>query len=444
MHDPVTGQPALVTRPAYGDYLHTATGGAIAQLEARGWRVRLVSERAARLRCEGSGVRLVTTGGRCHDLDRAVLAVGGNAYADPYRLSGTADYLPDPYPLAKRLAAIPRGCRVGILGTGLAAVDVAVALDALGHDGPVSMFCRSGLLPTVRGPHTAYDLAHLTVPSIERAAGDGPLSLTALKRLVEAELHAAGSSLDRLRHTLHCQPPLAHLSAQLDAFRAGGDIGPQILQKAVPTVGQDLWYLLAPDAKRWVVDNLHRTVMALCCPMPLRNATRLARLLSTGQLTVRPGTTAIRPAPRRGFTIDTGAGPVRVDLLVNTVTPARRRVPLAARRLLDNATTTGTLSRHPLGGIHLDRHTSQALTTHGRPRSSLYVLGELTSGAFYFISGMPVLVKRSADIAHCLTRHTTPPPHPFPLPQAGRVPVPKSRTTAHGNTQRHAPARDAA
>ncbi|MGD3109934.1 methyltransferase [Streptomyces sp. YGL11-2] len=406
--DPVTGQPALLTRPAYGDYLNAATSEAISRLGGRGWRVRLVSERAARLWCDRRGVRLETTGGRCHDLDRAVLAVGGNAYADPYRLSGTADYLPDPYPLEKRLAGLDRGCRVGILGTGLAAVDVTVALQELGHDGPISMFCRSGLLPAVRGPHRSHQLTHLTVPAIERAAHDGPLSLAALRRLVEAELRSAGSSLDHLRRMLLPQPPLTRLSAELDAFRTGNDIGPQVLQKAVPTVGQDLWYLLAQDAKHWILDRLHRYVMALCCPMPLVNATRIAHLLSSGRLTVHPGTTGVQPAPLRGFTIDTSAGPVRVDLLVNTVTPARRTIPHLARGLIDHATATGVLGRHPLGGLHLDRHTSLALTPHGRPQPRLHLLGELTGTAFYFISGMPVLAKRSADIAHCLSRGNTP------------------------------------
>ncbi|WP_145968957.1 hypothetical protein [Streptomyces hyaluromycini] len=285
-------------------------------------------------------------------------------------------------------------------------MDVAVTLDALGHDGPITMFGRSGQLPTVRGPQTSYKLTHLTPTAIENAAKNAPLSIDAVSRMIQDELRAAGSSPQLLLRAMRPQPPLARLSAQLDAFLTSSDIGPQILQIAVATVGQDLWYLLDTTAKHWVLDHLHRTVMALCCPMPAFNATRIAKLLATGQLTVHAGITAVHPARSGGFTVATGTGPTAVDLLVNTITPARRHTPHAARGLIDHAIATGLLHPNPAGGVHVFRHTSQALDVQGRANPHLYILGELTSGAFYFISGMPVLAKRSADIAHHITRHT--------------------------------------
>ncbi|WP_167450020.1 FAD/NAD(P)-binding protein [Streptomyces hyaluromycini] len=58
--DPDTGQPTFLTRPAYGDYLHSATRQTIGRLENQGWTVRLVSEHATRLENTPHGVRLYT------------------------------------------------------------------------------------------------------------------------------------------------------------------------------------------------------------------------------------------------------------------------------------------------------------------------------------------------------------------------------------------------
>lgn len=396
--DPVTGQPALVTRPAC-DYLCTATREAITRLTDRGWSVRLVHRRVT-IFANPRGVRLKTNDGGYHDLDRVILAAGAGAY----RLSGAPHCLPDPYPLSKSLADLPCGCRVGILGAGLAAVDVAVALQSLGHDCPVRMLCRSGLLPTVRSPHTDYELNHLTLPAIERAASDGPLTFATVRGLLERELRTANSSFDRLPGIMHPRPSLEYLFDQLGAFHTSIDIGPQIIQKTVPAIGQDVVYLLAQDARRWVLDHLHRAVMAQCWPVPPINAHSIVHLLSTGQLTIHPGTTSVQSACQGGFIVETSAGPARVDLLVNTVTPVHRNTPRPARALIDHAIATG----QPQGGIHLDRRTSRALPTCGSPQSRLYILGDLSGGAFYSISGMPTLVKRSSDIAQRLVSPHSP------------------------------------
>jgi uncharacterized NAD(P)/FAD-binding protein YdhS len=93
-------------------------------------------------------------------------------------LVGAAGYVRDPYPLRQSLAEVPEQARVAIVGSGLTAVDVVMALRARGHQGPITLVSRHGLLPAVRRPPARHDLRHLTVPRLEALASrNGGLGL---------------------------------------------------------------------------------------------------------------------------------------------------------------------------------------------------------------------------------------------------------------------------
>eukprot|EP00600_Ochromonadales_sp_CCMP1393_P003952 CAMPEP_0174994460 /NCGR_PEP_ID=MMETSP0004_2-20121128/23643_1 /TAXON_ID=420556 /ORGANISM="Ochromonas sp., Strain CCMP1393" /LENGTH=608 /DNA_ID=CAMNT_0016248689 /DNA_START=88 /DNA_END=1914 /DNA_ORIENTATION=- len=64
-------------------------------------------------------------------------------------LLGKTGYISSPWPY-QTLAQIPREAIVGIIGTGLTAVDVVKQLYSQGHCGPVHMGSRRGLLPTIK------------------------------------------------------------------------------------------------------------------------------------------------------------------------------------------------------------------------------------------------------------------------------------------------------
>ncbi|MBC7992912.1 MAG: FAD/NAD(P)-binding protein, partial [Rhizobacter sp.] len=82
--------------------------------------------------------------------DRVVLALGHFSPADP-RLGdptalGSPQYVRDPW-RHDALADVPADAPVLMLGSGLTMVDVALALQAHGHRGPLVALSRRGLLP---------------------------------------------------------------------------------------------------------------------------------------------------------------------------------------------------------------------------------------------------------------------------------------------------------
>jgi uncharacterized NAD(P)/FAD-binding protein YdhS len=138
-------------RALYGEYMAQHARGLEEDLRRRGWRTELVRQRATSLSIGSSGY-VVECEGRRDEFDYVILCAGGSVHANPFDLQGRDGYVADPYPTRERLCAVPSDAAVGILGSGLAAVDVAVALKERGHAGPIRMYSRSATLPLVRRP----------------------------------------------------------------------------------------------------------------------------------------------------------------------------------------------------------------------------------------------------------------------------------------------------
>lgn len=145
------GGHSFVPRWTYGRYLHESThlralefGDALTRITGR------VTD-AAR---DGDGWRLVVHRPghppQTHRHDVVVLALGSSPPADPYRLEGAEHYTQDPYPIDDWLPDVLAARSAAVIGTGLSAIDVALAVRAQHWPGTLLMASRQGILPDVR------------------------------------------------------------------------------------------------------------------------------------------------------------------------------------------------------------------------------------------------------------------------------------------------------
>ncbi|MGN9809375.1 FAD/NAD(P)-binding protein [Micromonospora sp. BQ11] len=407
--DPYSGA-RFASRTVYGEYLeHSARANLMALIE-RGWRVDIVRERvvSAAPTAEG-GALLRTEQGRRFQADHVVLCVGGGATQDSYGLSGSPRFLVDPYPLSGTLDSLQdfdQDSRVGIIGSGLTAVDVVLALVARGHRGPISLLSRGGVLPAVRQRPVRHDRRHFTPERLRAAAQRGPVTLDTAVRLLDDELTAAGEDLTTVAAevtALHREEPVARLRRQF-AEVDSTSIALRIVQAAVPDTGPDLWSLLPDNQKADLIRRHYRSVLTLCCPMPAASAATLLSLIERGQLRIVRGLQRIAApgvAHSGGFTVTTDTHVLRADHIVNAVSPPAHRIPAAAAELVDSLVIAGVASRNPVGGLHVDRATSR-LTVDGRPHPRFYALGDLAFGSLFFTFGIPAMVDRAHEIGSAL------------------------------------------
>ncbi|MFI1100999.1 FAD/NAD(P)-binding protein [Streptomyces melanogenes] len=402
VHPDERGVHRFLSRPVYGDYLEDGVEEALDTLRAAGWRVRSVEERATGVERDGDGVVIRHPGGSVR-VDRAVLCVGGRADDDAYGLRGTPGYIDDPYPLRDALAEVPEDAEIAVIGSGMIATDVLMALRAFGHQGRVTLASRSGLLPSVRRKAARV---RPTVLTAERLAElPKPLWLADIAALAREEVEAAGGDFDAIAaDLLDPAPAEERLRRQLDDSLSD-DIGTQLLQRAVVDIGQDLWLALHDSDKEQVLRTLHSRLWSFASPIPRSTAVKLVELCDEKRLRVRAGIETVE-RDGDGFLVRyegcENEGADRADLVVNAVTSVYRPEPPSAGGLLGLARTSGILADHPHGGIRVDGETGRALTASGQADDHLFVLGELTRGAYYFVSAVASFTRRADEIAASL------------------------------------------
>ncbi len=396
--DPISGVQ-FIPRALFGDYLEQSAGAALVTLAGRGWRVELKRRMVHRVVSTRHGLVLRAADGEDHEVDYAVLAPGAGRPADPYGLAGCAGFVRDPYPAAEMLASIRRDDDLAAIGSGLTAVDVALALAARGHTGRIELHSRQAVLPAVRQRPTRFTPRHVTAARLRALAASGrSLPLADLITMIGDELAAAGEDVDAVRTELDAtrrEEPTHRLRRQLGEVNAPG--GPlRLLQQIMPDVGPDVWPLLPEHDKDRLLTEHHRALMSLCCPMPPASAAALLHLLESGQLELIGGLERIEPGVG-GFVASTARGEHRAAVVVNAVNGRLGGVTDLAPPMLASLVDAGLAERHPRGGFCLERASSR-LTVNARPDRRLYALGDLAMGSLFFTFGIQSLVDRAVDI----------------------------------------------
>jgi len=398
--DPRSGA-RFVPRAMYGDYLEQSARAALVRLVGRGCQVELVREVVTAADRTDDGVALTTPRGDRYEVDYAVLCVGGGRPTDLFGLAGAPGFVPDPYPVARGLSGVPRDQDVAVIGCGLTAVDVVLALAAGGHRGGIRLLSRRGVLPAVRQRPIDYELRHFTPTRFRAMAARGETcTLDDVIAVMRTELADSGVRLEDVVRELDAtgaEEPVGRLRRQLLSVHDSW-LGLRILQRAVPDTGPDVWPLLPEHEKNVLLQSHYRTIMSICCPMPPSSATTLLSLVDSGQLEVVRGLEAVTPVAGGGFEVVAEGVARSADVVVNAVNAPTHRIPPRAEPLISSLVGQDVARRHPRGGLHVERATSR-LTVDNRPDHRLYALGDLAAGSLFFTFGVPSLVDRAYDIA---------------------------------------------
>lgn len=261
--------------------------------------------------------------------------------------------------------------RILIVGSGLSALDALTRLDALGHDGRVTLLSRSGLMPR---PH----------------AGGG---FSPFGEFRSADLTSARKLLRKVRATIaDAESRGIPWQAVFDALRQNA----QALWQALPLRERQIWLR---RLRRWYDVHRYR--------MPPQGAATLKNGIGTGRVTVECGD--LVSILREG-----------TDLLVGIATRNRKaelrcqRILLATgpdfrdyaahQRFLLGMHRDGFIQSDPLGlGLACDT-AGRALTVTGTPNTSLFVAGPPARPALGELTGVPEIATQAANMVDRIVR----------------------------------------
>lgn len=192
-HDETDPSDKYYPRALFGQYLYERMEGWLEESQAE-----TVKEKVKQIDYLENGQFRVYSHSYTGDFDVVHLAIGNVPYADHYQLVEHPHFILDPFPVNEKLANLPQGARVGVLGTGLTSIDILRYLDIRRPDLSLSFFSDSGRFKTVRGETISYDYQYFTPENIrkEQAKNNGFIPLTTYFDWFKKEAAIQGVEVD--------------------------------------------------------------------------------------------------------------------------------------------------------------------------------------------------------------------------------------------------------
>jgi uncharacterized NAD(P)/FAD-binding protein YdhS len=338
----------FVSRRLYGDYVNEVAKHAFERP-----RFTLVRDRVSRVRRGERGGFVLASSRGAHFLARSVvLATGNFAPSDdflPREIRLHPGYVADPWRFDHRVI----GGHVLVIGSGLTALDVLVALSACGHRGTVHILSRRGRFPEVHADVMPYDV----IPALETS--DAGTILRSFRRHVD------------------------------EAARRGFDW--RAVVDAIRPEAEAIWRRLSPQEQRRFERHLravwerHRHRAPQQVEAVRQEYARNGRLFSYAGRLLGMQSGAVSIAVSGGETIA-----IRPDWIVNC-TGLGRASAMVKDPLLGALLADGTISVAPNGLGLRTGWELQALDSSGETVPDLWIVGPAVRGSRIEATAVPEL-----------------------------------------------------
>lgn len=385
----------------FGRYLQQVLLGAFVSAERAGVAVEHWPTAAVDLVRSGGSFRITGTDGVQRTFDVVVLATGESRHGALAHWAGRQNFVAS-LAETRQLMQISPIAHVGIVGSGLSAVDICIQLLRQGSQGRISCYSRTRGLPKVQSATAEQQPALLDPDWLDREtrAGRQRLRLSTAARALAEGLDARA----REPYTPGMPDAREWFSRAGQRSRQRQDEN-QVFATAVVAAAESstTWYdaldSLSPHTPAiWhAIDERDQMLFLTTCQarwseyrhsMPLVNARALLPAVVSGQLSVRSGLTSVTPEESGAafrWRIVTRSGPSAhaYDVLIDAT---GGHLTIACRRdaLLRGAIGRGLLTADPRGGVRVRFDTCQVLGTDGSACPNLYLVGPMTFGTHFY------------------------------------------------------------
>jgi uncharacterized NAD(P)/FAD-binding protein YdhS len=384
-------------RKLYRDYLDDVRKTAIERCRAAGLSVHAEHAEVVRMRFSPEDdVLLTTCGNATHMSSVMILCTGHNAPEDHYGLASSKNYIRDPY---SRFGFPDREeTEVGILGSGLTAVDSVTALASTHRAVKITCFSRSGLFPTVQPitiPETHDDFRdalHRYVHGREQIEADAFAS-----KLAELLQATAGFCCD-----LSCQDIDCDALADLERNIAEAETCEPNVHSYLASIANvvcDAWSRMNPAEKTRFMNVYNAGWLRNRSAMPLANGIKVRDLIRSGRLTTAARLRNVVDIGVR-FRATLGNGNQRdVDHVIDATGPSYR---LNASPLYLDMQQQGIVALDALGGISCDYADSRVNDRHSKTHRNIYAVGSPTKGTHFFAGAVDINMDRTESVINSI------------------------------------------
>ena len=380
-------------RKLYRDYLDDAREAAIERCRGAGVSVHAEHAEVVCMRFSPDHDILLTT-----DRDMTyrssvmILCTGHNAPEDHYGLSASRNYARDPY--ARFTFPDRDGIEVGILGSGLTAVDSVTELASTHRLVKMTCFSRSGLFPTVQPinlPETNegfHDALRRYVLGRERIEADAFAS-----KLAELLMDVTGLACD-----LSCRDIDGDALADLERNISEAQTCEPNVHSYIASIANvvcDAWSKMNSFEKTRFMNVYNSGWLRNRSAMPLANAIKVRDLIRAGRLSTAARLRDVVDIGGR-FRATLGNGSHRkMDYVIDATGPSYQ---LNDSPLYLEMQWQGLVKLDALGGISCSYDDSRVHDRHGRPYRNIYAVGGPTKGTHFFAGAVDINMHRTDSV----------------------------------------------
>lgn len=343
---------------------------------------------------------LTAADGKQYKASYVIYCCGHLGLHDFYQLQNTPAYIHNPYPISQTVNKVLNKQKVAIIGNSLTAIDVALSLNDGGYQGKVALLSRRNIYPYVRGVINRKPLNYLNHDNLQKLCQKhGKLSLRDLLRLFRREMKSVNQDWRFVFKAEHQGNLKQHLKQELNVAET-----PRAWQSVLASTNnviEKAWYNLSYDAKLQFLRYYHRAWLNTRSPIPAYNANKLLSMLDKGQLDYKAYLQDIDYNPMtKDYSVQSGCQIEQFDVIINASGMRNHLKPEDG--LLYHLVEKQQLIIHSLGGVAVDFDSSAVIRPDDTIDYTQYVIGQATSGVYYYTTSLEMIAKHADSIARQL------------------------------------------
>lgn len=383
-------------RWVFGQYLEDRMRELIERAELNKFNIDVIYDKVSDV--DGDSIKVIQTlGNQTYRTHKIIYCCGHNSQNDIYDLVGTNNYIHNPYPLSNKVNSISPDATVAVIGSSLTAIDIVLSLNQLGHKAPIDLLSRKHVLPYIRGPVKKIELSHLNEIEIEKIVTKNKIvTIKDLVRLLSSEMKSIGYDWKMLFRNNSSMTLSYKLSSEMNAIKIERQWQSALI--STNAIIEKIWYYMSDRAKQYLIENYNRPWLNSRSPIPVCNARKLMRLLDMGMVNYRSGLKDLKYNSKdKRYNANIRGKEYNYNVIINATGPSK--YPLESNTLLTNMIRKGSMIQNPWGGIEVDYRHSNIIDTDGNIDRSQYMVGQNTSGVYYYTTSLEMIVKRCDIIA---------------------------------------------
>ncbi|MDE1549106.1 FAD/NAD(P)-binding protein [Jeotgalibaca caeni] len=362
-----------VPRAWFGQYMREHLARAMELVEPT-----VVKERVIQMQVENDGRLEVKTASQADTFDIVHLCTGHLPYKDPYQLIGHPHYIHHPYPAQEKLKEIPNGARVGIIGSGLSAIDMMRFFDHHRKNIQLHFVSETGTFSTLRGEEPKISLQYVTKERLEEEKQGGFVPLTKILEWFKLECSEKKVDWKRLVKQFG-QGTKEQLENQLLDERDLGIF--QAILHEMDSILPDFWLALTEMDKQTFMSRYQTLFETFRSPLPRSTTAELIAHWQKGEIRVHSGMKSVTTSAT-GFSVSFEAEEeVEVDYLLNA-TGQMKEVAISTYQddLINHGLNTRLFQPEAFGGIQVIWPDSTVVSQRYGVIANLYAHGQLIHG----------------------------------------------------------------